>query len=117
MKIALGQINVKQGQPTENLAAMREMIAQAKAEKADLIVFPEMALSGYCLQDKWLDQDWCAYLESLNDELLALSQGIGILYGNLGTRPIGQAKRGRDGRPVRYNAAYFCCLLYTSRCV
>lgn len=94
MKIALGQINVKQGQPTENLAAMREMIAQAKAEKADLIVFPEMALSGYCLQDKWLDQDWCAYLESLNDELLALSQGIGILYGNLGTRPIGQAKRG-----------------------
>ena len=108
MKIALGQINVKQGQPTENLAAMREMIAQAKAEKADLIVFPEMALSGYCLQDKWLDQDWCAYLESLNDELLALSQGIGILYGNLGTRPIGQAKRGRDGRPVRYNAAYFC---------
>ena len=58
MKIALGQINVKQGKPTENLAAMREMIAQAKAEKADLIVFPEMALSGYCLQDKWLDQDW-----------------------------------------------------------
>ena len=46
MKIALGQINVKQGQPTENLAAMREMIVQAKAEKADLIVFPEMALSG-----------------------------------------------------------------------
>ena len=43
MKIALGQINVKQGKPTENLAAMREMIAQAKAEKADLIVFPEMA--------------------------------------------------------------------------
>ena len=82
MKIALGQINVKQGQPTENLAAMREMIVQAKAEEADLIVFPEMALSGYCLQDKWLDQDWCAYLESLNDELLALSQGIGILYGN-----------------------------------
>ena len=31
MKIALGQINVKQGKPTENLAAMREMIAQAKA--------------------------------------------------------------------------------------
>ena len=64
MKIALGQLNVRQGQPTENLASMREMIEQAKAEHADLIVFPEMALGGYCLQDKWLDPDWCRYLDS-----------------------------------------------------
>lgn len=108
MKIALGQIKVKQGQPTENLVAMRRMIEQAKAEHADLIVFPEMALSGYCLQDQWLDLDWCRNLDSFNDELLALSEGIGILYGNLWNKPLGQAVCGRDGRPIRCNAAYFC---------
>lgn len=108
MKIALGQIKVKQGQPTENLTAMRRMIEQAKAEHADLIVFPEMALSGYCLQDQWLDLDWCRNLDSFNDELLALSEGIGILYGNLWNKPLGQAVCGRDGRPIRCNAAYFC---------
>lgn len=108
MKIALGQMNVIQGQPQKNYETMCRMIDQAKSEKADLIVFPEMALSGYCLQDKWLDQDWCRYLESFNAKLLEQSENIGILYGNLAVQPIGQTEFGRDGRPLRCNGAYFC---------
>ena len=46
VKIALGQINVLAGQPSKNVNKMLEMIDQAKKEKADLIVFPEMAVSG-----------------------------------------------------------------------
>ncbi len=108
MRIALGQMKVEQGQPQKNLQTMTEMIEQARQQKADLIVFPEMALGGYVLQDQWLDQDWCQYLESFNEKVLALSEGIGIIFGNLAAHPIGRADRGRDGRPIRCNAAWFC---------
>ena len=53
MKIAMGQLNVKAGRPLENIAAMKVMIQKAKEDHADLIVFPELCVSGYLLADKW----------------------------------------------------------------
>src|SRR5574339_293415 len=53
MKINLGmaQINTKLGDVDANLAKHLDYIKQAKAEKADLLVFPELSLTGYVLQD------------------------------------------------------------------
>lgn len=104
MKIAMGQLNVKAGRPAENTARMKEMILAAKADHADLIVFPELSISGYLLADKWLDEDWCESLLAYNEEIRQCSQGIGIIWGNLGTL---KGIKGRDGRKVRLNTAYF----------
>ena len=104
MKIAMGQLNVKAGRPSENIAAMKVMIQKAKEDHADLIVFPELCVSGYLLADKWLDNDWCESLIAYNEEIRQCSQGIGVIWGNLGTI---EGIRGRDGRKVRLNTAFF----------
>ena len=51
MKIALAQINTKLGDIHANQKKHLDFIQQAKAENADLVIFPELSLTGYFLQD------------------------------------------------------------------
>jgi predicted amidohydrolase len=47
MRIALAQLDVRLGDIERNAARARELIRRARAEGADLIVLPELSLSGY----------------------------------------------------------------------
>ncbi|WP_071141681.1 nitrilase-related carbon-nitrogen hydrolase [Acidaminococcus timonensis] len=47
VKIALGQFTSVQGDTTKNLQKILDMTDKAAAQNADLIVFPELAYSGY----------------------------------------------------------------------
>ncbi len=49
--LALAQINTHLGDVTANLEKHLEFIRQAKAAGADLVIFPELSLTGYVLQD------------------------------------------------------------------
>lgn len=49
--IALAQISTHLGDVSANLEKHMELIRQAQASGAELIVFPELSLTGYCLQD------------------------------------------------------------------
>lgn len=49
--VALSQINTRLGDVQANLEKHLEIVAQARAEGADLLVFPELSLTGYGLQD------------------------------------------------------------------
>lgn len=51
LNLALAQIATKLGDVQANLEKHLEFIKQAKAEKAGLILFPELSLTGYVLQD------------------------------------------------------------------
>jgi len=51
LNLALAQINTKLGDVQFNLEKHLDFIRQAKAQKADLILFPELSLTGYYLQD------------------------------------------------------------------
>jgi predicted amidohydrolase len=51
LRIALAQISPRLGLLDENLAVHRDLLRQAKAEGAGLVVFPELGLTGYLLQD------------------------------------------------------------------
>ena len=51
MKIALAQLNYHIGNFESNIAKIVESIQQAKLQKADLIVFAELAISGYPPRD------------------------------------------------------------------
>ena len=107
MKIALGQINVVCNNPEQNFLEMKKLIEEAKKNKADLIVFSEMCVGGYFLMDKYLDENYCEYLNSFNERILNLSDDIGIIFGNIYYEQIGKIVKGRDGRKARYNAAMF----------
>lgn len=107
MKIALGQINVQSGKISENIQSMKSMILEAKQKNADIIVFPEMSVSGYFLQDKWTDGEFVAFCQSQNETIKELSDGIGIIWGNISQMYGGQSFKGHDGRPARFNSAFF----------
>ena len=96
MKVAVVTMHVRQGKCEENVSYMKQMIQRAREAQADLIVFPQNAVSGYRLGDQWLDEDWCRYVDSFNDELVAESEDIAIVWGNI---------RYRNRR--RFNAAFF----------
>ncbi len=51
VKIALAQINTKLGDVSANLEKHLELIRNAQAQGAELIIFPELSLTGYSLQD------------------------------------------------------------------
>ena len=51
IRIALGQIAPRLGALDANLARHHELLEEARADRADLVVFPELGLTGYLLQD------------------------------------------------------------------
>lgn len=107
MKIALGQINVIANNIQANMESIKTMVAQAKKEKAALIVFPEMAVGGYFVGDKWNDDDWVAECARQNEVIKELSDGIGIIWGNVSLDYQGKKYQGHDGRVARFNSAFF----------
>lgn len=51
LNLALAQIATKLGDPQANLQIHMDFIKRARDQKSDLIVFPELSLTGYVLQD------------------------------------------------------------------
>lgn len=76
----LAQIKPKLGCVADNLALVEEQIKQAVSAKADLILFPELALTGYFLKD--LVPEVALRLDSPEIlRLLQLSSSISIAIG------------------------------------
>lgn len=76
----LAQIKPKLGCVADNLALIEEHIQQAISAKADLIVFPELALTGYFLKD--LVPEVARRLDSPEiKRLIELSRDISIAVG------------------------------------
>ncbi|MBA2758040.1 MAG: carbon-nitrogen hydrolase, partial [Chloroflexi bacterium] len=51
IRVALAQMAPALGQLEANLSRHHELLEQARGEGADLVVFPELGLTGYLLQD------------------------------------------------------------------
>ena len=66
MKIALAQIEVIPGKIDHNIHRMLDMIKYARMAAVDLIVFPELCISGYILSDQWVNESFCQELMEYN---------------------------------------------------
>jgi predicted amidohydrolase len=78
MRIALAQLDPVLGEVEANLKQAWELIAQARDEGADLVVFPELALHGYALGRIPRDRS----IPATDSRLLALSEsGPDVLVG------------------------------------
>jgi len=107
MKIALGQINVIANNIQANMESIQSMVEAAKAQNATLIVFPEMTVGGYFVGDKWNDDEWVAECSRQNEVIKELSDGIGIIWGNVSLDYQGKTYQGHDGRTARFNSVFF----------
>jgi NAD+ synthase (glutamine-hydrolysing) len=74
--IALGQINVIANRPKKNLEQMLAMSWDAIKQGKHLIAFPEMAVKGYLVGDKWLNNDYCRDAMQYDRVMLDASAGI-----------------------------------------
>lgn len=83
MKAAIVTMEVKTGQCVENVEYMKKMIEKAKQDHADIILFPQNAVSGYYNGDQWKDAAWCRYVEHFNKDIIAQSDDIAIVWGNI----------------------------------
>lgn len=55
IKIALAQIDSKQGDKASNIKKIQQFTAKAKKQNADLVIFPELSLTGYVIRDQLYD--------------------------------------------------------------
>ncbi len=81
MKIAPGQINTTVGDITGNVDKMLDFANRAKAADADVIVFPELAITGYppldlLLKDSFIQPTWTACIYSKSGFPLLLIVGF-----------------------------------------
>ncbi len=84
MKVTLAQTNPTIGDFEENFKRIETAIDHASRDKADLIVFPELTLSGYGPRDLLNNHDFLAKQTAALDAVCELSRqhpGTGILCG------------------------------------
>lgn len=103
MKIALAQMRVRAGNIEKNLKTMLAQIEKAKAASADVVIFPELAVTGYLLGDTWERTSFLREAELANDVLRQAAQNIIVVFGNVG---IDWLRKNEDGRVRKYNAAF-----------
>jgi len=100
MRIALAQLNHRIGDFEYNTALIRENIAIAKALKADVVVFAELAISGYPPRDFLEFND---FIDRCHKAVINVSRdcyGIAAIVGCPTRNPA------TKGKPL-YNTAYF----------
>jgi NAD+ synthase (glutamine-hydrolysing) len=104
LRVSIAQINPKSGDLKGNARIILQAIARAKADQADVVVLPEMCLTGYCLDEKLLMnlQFLRANRRILLEEIVPASEGIAVVVGFV---DFDEDRQGPDHRPVRFNAA------------
>lgn len=103
MKIALSQFEIIPSMPTNNAARIINYIEEAKNNKADMIIFPELSISGYLIGDMWESESFIRECEELGDEIIKASKDIFVIFGNVA---VDRNKKNFDGRVRKYNALF-----------
>ena len=81
MRLALGQINTTVGDVAGNAELIRDGIQSARRHGADLVMFPELALTGYPPEDLLLKEHFLADAADALRELATETTGIVALVG------------------------------------
>lgn len=102
LKVAAAQLLVIPGDVTGNTAHIITEIARARANGAHIVVFPELAVCGYLLGDRFEEEDFLREIANANEMIRAASTDIVVIWGTIVTS---FNKRGEDGRVRKYNAA------------
>ncbi|MGE0445315.1 MAG: NAD+ synthase [Vicinamibacterales bacterium] len=102
MRIALAQLNFTVGAFDGNFRRIAEAVARAGRERADLVVFSELATTGYPPRDLLTHDRFINRNLELLERVAALStEALGILIGYVDRNPVPDGKR-------LYNAVALC---------
>ncbi len=96
LRLALCQINQSVGDLDGNAARLRAGIGAARDRGADLVVFPELSITGYPPEDLLLKPSFIRDAGRALDDVAAAASGIVAVVG----APVGQAPAEATGLPV-----------------
>ena len=82
MKIALAQINPTVGALEKNCSKIQD-IMEKYSNQCDIIVFPEMVLTGYPPQDLLLDHSFIKKTEEILSQLAKVSSKTPVVLGTI----------------------------------
>ncbi len=83
MRVTIGQINTTNGDYEGNTASIIRAIEQAKRDRSDLVVFPDVCVQGYTSLDLFLDRDVvCGVLKPL-DQIIATTEAVTAIVGTV----------------------------------
>lgn len=100
MKVALAQLNYHIGNFEDNFEKICRAISDAKAQNADLVVFAELAISGYPPRDFLHFEEFVAQCDRYVDRIADECHGIAAIVGAPSINPSPKGKR-------LHNTAYF----------
>ncbi|HEY0047876.1 MAG TPA: NAD+ synthase [Pyrinomonadaceae bacterium] len=83
MKVTIGQINTTNGDIEGNVAKIIEAIEKAKADKSDIIVFPEVVTHGYTSFDWFQDRDIIERALEPLEKIIPATTGITAVVGTI----------------------------------
>ena len=100
MRIALAQLNFHIGNFESNFIRLKDAVAQAEKEGADLIAFPELAICGYPPRDFLDFEDFVDRCYEVIEKIKPLTKNIAVIVGSPSRNP---DLAGKD----LFNSAFF----------
>jgi NAD+ synthase (glutamine-hydrolysing) len=81
MRIAVAQISPRLGEVGKNISLHLELMEKARREKANLLVFPELSLTGYTLKDLVEELALDPAKDPAFRKILAATRGLTVVLG------------------------------------
>jgi NAD+ synthase (glutamine-hydrolysing) len=109
MRVTIGQINTTNGDYEGNTASILRAIEQARNDRADMVVLPEVAVQGYMSFDWFLDRDVARSALAPLEKIIPATRGLTAVIGTVrpttppaGRRLFNSAAVIRDGQLLGY---------------
>ena len=100
MKILVAQINPIIGDLKGNTERIIQFIEKGKNQRVDLVVFPEMALTGYPPEDFLLLPHFMKEVVKKEEAIVQATKGIAVIVG------LPRENKGQTGKPLFNSAAF-----------
>jgi NAD+ synthase (glutamine-hydrolysing) len=105
-RLALAQINPTVGDITGNTAKILDYLERAREAQADLVAFPELAITGYPPEDLLFKKSFLTDNVAAMEKVAAASQGIAVVLGYV--HIVSLERQSEEIGPQVTNAAALC---------
>ena len=105
-RLALAQINPTVGDIAGNTAKILDYMERAREAQADLVAFPELAITGYPPEDLLFKRSFLTDNVAAMEKVAAASQGIAVVLGYV--HIVSLERQSEEIGPQVTNAAALC---------
>ncbi|MBQ9442316.1 MAG: hypothetical protein IJU55_04830, partial [Selenomonadaceae bacterium] len=83
LKIAYAQMEIVAGRPDLNAEKILNYVEQAKEKSADIVIFPELCLSGKFVGNNFEKTSFMNDCKFFGEKIISASENITVIFGNV----------------------------------